>query len=165
MRRFGGFLASAAVIASTGCFGIHYGFRSGGLPPRIKTMSVLQFENKTTSSELPQELFDVMRTELRSRLGLRDAPQEKANAIVRGTIQQFQEDMPVGVSADRTQVSTRRRLQITIDVTFIDDKGLILYERRGLAASADYAERGEEDARHKAIETLVNEMVEGAEQR
>jgi hypothetical protein len=157
-------LGNLALVGALAC-GVHYSFRAGGFPPRIKTMAVLQFENKTTSPELPQELFDVMRTELRGRMGLRDAPQDKANAIVRGTIQQFQEDMPVGVSADRTQVSTRRRLQITIDVTILDDKGAILYDRRGLAASADYAERGEEDARHKAIAALVNDLVDGAQQQ
>ena len=151
-------VAATAATAAAAC-GVRYSFSGGGLGPNVRTMAVILFENKTTSPDLQQELFEQMRGELRRRLGVRDAPQDRANAVVTGTIQQYQVDLPVGVSADPTQVSARRRLQITIDVQIVNDKRTVLFEKRGLSASADYAERGEPDARKKAIELLVNDIV------
>jgi hypothetical protein len=159
MRRSGVLLASLLLLSACR---FPYSFKSGGLD--IKTIAVIPFENKTSLPELQQELFEQMRRDLRRRLGVRDAPKETASAIAQGTIQEYQPDMPVGVSADRTQVSTRRRLQITIDIRIFDQKkGLVLYERRGLTATADYAERGEADARKQAIERIVNELVDGVQ--
>src|ERR1043166_38601 len=162
MRRSGVFLSSLLLATTTSC-GIRYSFSGGGLGPNIRSMAVVMFENKTTSPDLQQEIFEQMRGELRRRLGVREAPQDRANAIVSGTIQQYQVDLPVGVSADPSQVSTRRRLSITIDIQIVDEKRTVLFEKRGLSASADYAERGEVDARHKAIELLVSDIVTGTQ--
>jgi hypothetical protein len=153
------------LVAGAGC-GVRYGFSGGGLDPDIKTMAVTAFDNKTTSPDLQQELFEFMREELRRRLGVRDAPQDRANAVVTGIIQQFQADLPVGVSADPTQVSTRRRLQITVDIQITrTDNKKSLYEARGLVATADYAERGEVEARKKALTTLLNDIVSGVQSK
>jgi hypothetical protein len=126
-------------------------------------VAVLNFENKTTSPDQQQELLEQMRVELRKRLGVRDAPEAQANALVTGTIQSFQLDMPVGISADPTQVSTRRRLQIIVDVQIVKDDRRVIYEKRGVTGTADYAERGEPDARRKAIDMLVSEIVTGVQ--
>jgi hypothetical protein len=166
MRRSGlhNALVVAAVFAASGC-GIRYGFSEGAFPSHVRTMAVLPFDNKTSSSELQSELLDNMRRKLQQRLGVRDAPQEKADALVRGTIVAYEPDVPVAFSADpRQALSARRRLQITIDVEILDQTtGKVLWQQRGLRAEGEYAERAEPEGRKQAIDKIVNDIVEGAQ--
>lgn len=162
-----GFSNSAALLvllAVAGC-GIRYGFAEGAFPPHIRTMAVLPFDNQTAASELQSELFERMRRELQRRLGVRDAPQEKADALVRGVISTYDADVPVAFSADPSQaVSARRRLQITVDVEIIDQTtGKILWQKKSLRAEGEYSERAEPDGRKQAIDRIVNDIVEGAQ--
>jgi hypothetical protein len=163
MRRFGVLIASLALLTLTGCF---YSFAGGGLPPHIRTMAIVTFDNQTPSPDLPKELYDKMRTELQKRLGVRDAPQDRADALVHGTIQSFDADVPVGFSANPQQaVSARRRLQITIDVEILDQSnGKALYTAKSLREEADYAERAEGEGRTQAITKIVQKIVEGVQQ-
>jgi len=165
MRRFGVRFSLLATAVVVGCHGVHYGFVGGGLPTHIRTMAVLPFDNQTSSPDLQRELFDRMRREMQQRLGVRDAAQDKADALVRGVIQTYDVDVPVAFSADPNQsVSARRRLQIVIDVEIIDQStGKILFERKGLRAEGDYAERAEPEGRRQAIDRLVNDIIEGAQ--
>ncbi|HKG90245.1 MAG TPA: LPS assembly lipoprotein LptE, partial [Gemmatimonadaceae bacterium] len=152
-------LALAGAIwlcALGGCF---YGFAGGGLPSHVKTVAVLPFDNETTSPELQRELFELMRRELQGRLGLREASEARADAVVRGTIRRYETDVPIGFSADPAQATTaRRQLQISVDVEIVDQTtGRTLWERKGLTADADYAERAEVQGRRTAIERLVRD--------
>jgi hypothetical protein len=161
MRRSGISIVSALLLIASGCH-FPYGFKGGGLPPDIKTMAILPFENRTPSPNVQQELLEQMRTELRRRLGVRDAPENSANAVVRGVIVEYVPDIPVAFSTQTT--SARRRLQITIDVEIFDvAKGKVLFSRKGLRAEGEYAERADADGRKLAIERLVNDIVEGAQ--
>ena len=155
-------LAALALLA--GC-GIRYGFSEGAFPPHIRTMAVVPFENETPSAELQSELFESMRRRLQQRLGVRDAPQERADAVVRGHIRTYDADAPVAFSADPRQASSaRRRLQITVDVEILDQtNGRTLWSRKGLRAEGEYAERAEAEGRKQAIEKLVNDIIEGAQ--
>jgi len=149
----------------TACGGVHYGFSEGAFPPHIRTMAILPFENQTATPELQNELFDSMRRELQKRLGVRDAAQERADALVRGTIVSYDVDVPVAFSADpRQAVSARRRLQITVDVEIVDQTtGKSLWQRKALRAEGEYAERAEPEGRKQAITKIVNDIVEGAQ--
>jgi hypothetical protein len=139
-----------------------YGFKGGGLPPEIDTMAVLPFDNKTAAPTLQQEILEQMRGELRRRLGVREAPEDRAKAIVRGTIVEYQQDIPVGFSTQST--SARRRLQITIDVEIFDvQKGKVLFSRKALRGEGEYDERADADGRRLAIQKLVNDIVDGAQ--
>lgn len=128
-------------------------------------MAIIPFENQTASPELQLEILESMRKELRRRLGVRDAAEQRADAIVRGKIVGYDADVPVAFSADpRQAVSARRKLQITVDVEILDQtSGKILWQRKGLKAEADYTERAEPDGRRQAIERIVNDIVEGAQ--
>jgi hypothetical protein len=143
----------------------HYGFAGGGLPQHIRTMAILPFENETPDAELPRELLDAMRRDFQPRLGVRDAPQERADALVRGIIRIYDVDVPVGYSANQTQpTASRRMLQLTLDVQIVDQTtGKTLFERKGLRAQGEYAERDEAAGRREAIRRIVNDMVEGAQ--
>ena len=159
MRRSG--LVSVA-LALTGCF---YGFSGGGLPPHVHSVAIIPFENRTPSPELQRELTESLRKELHDRLGLRDATEARANAVVRGTIQRYEVDIPVGYSASNKQTtSAKRQLQITVDVEVLDQvNGKTLFQRKGMTAEGQYEERGEADGRKQAIDRIINDIIQGAQ--
>jgi lipopolysaccharide assembly LptE-like protein len=165
IRLFGTFRNLAAVSLLAACGGVHYGFSEGAFPSHVHTMAILPFENQTSSPELQSELFENMRTELREKLGVRDATQDKADALVRGTIVGYDADVPVAFSANpRQAVSARRRLQITVDVEIVDQTtGKMLWQRKGLRGEGEYAERAEPEGRKEAIKRIVKDIVEGAQ--
>lgn len=164
IQRFGPFGRFACLALLAAC-GVRYGFSEGAFPSHVRTMAILPFENQTAAPELQSELFEDMRKELQRRLGVRDAAQERADALVRGTIVAYDADVPVAFSADpRQAVSARRRLQITVDVEILDQTtGKVLWQRKGLRAEGEYAERAEPDGRRQAIGRIVNGIVEGAQ--
>lgn len=159
MRRSG--FVSVALILS-GCF---YGFAGGGLPSHVRTVAVIPFENLTANPAIQRELVESLRGQLHDRLGLRDAAEARANAIVRGTIQRYETDIPIGYSADNKQTtSARRQLQITVDVEMLDQvTGKTLWERKGLSAEGQYEERGEAAGRKQAIDRIVGDIIQGAQ--
>lgn len=160
MKRFG---AASLTLVLTACL---YSLSSGGgLPNHIKSVAVIPFENETTSAELTLELQQILRKEIEGRLGLRDAPEGRATALVRGTITRFEADVPIAYSADPAKSTTaRRKLQITVDVEIIDQTtGRTLFERRGLQGEGEYPDRGEEGARKQALQKIVSDIIEGAQ--
>jgi hypothetical protein len=152
------------LLLATGCV-TRYGFAGGGLPQHIRTLAILPFENETPTPELQRELLEAMRRDFQPRLGVRDAPQERADALVRGVIRTFDVDVPVGYTGNQTQATaSRRKLQITLDVEIVDQTtGKTIFERKGLRAEGEYAERDEAGGRRDAIKRIVNDMVEGAQ--
>ena len=106
-----------------------------------------------------------MRKELQRRLGVRDASESRADAIVRGVISAYDVDVPVAVSANpSTAVTARRRLQVTVDVEIVEQaNGRVLFQRKGMRGEGDYDERAEPEGRRQAIQIIVNAIVEGAQ--
>jgi Lipopolysaccharide-assembly len=151
-----------AAVALSGCL---YGFAGGGLPPTVRTIAIIPFDNQTSSAELQQEFMARLRRELRARLGVREAGEAKANAVVRGLITRYEPDIPIAFSSDRTvSVAARRKLMLTIDIEIFDQTaGRVLWSRKGMTAEGEYAERAEPDGRRQAIEKLVNDVIEGAQ--
>ncbi len=165
MHRFGTWIVKSclfALVAATGCF---YSFAGGGLPTNIHSMAIATFDNQTASPDLPKELYDEMRKELQRRLGVRDAPQGQADALVHGTIQSYESDVPVSFSAVPNQaVTARRRLEVTVDVEILDQSnGHVLYQGKGLRQEADYAERDEAGGREQAVAKIVQKIIEGVQ--
>jgi TolB-like protein len=152
----------SVVLALTGCF---YGFAGGGLPSHVHTVAILPFANLTTNPAIQRELAESLRSQLHDRLGLRDAAEAKANAIVRGTIQRYETDIPVSYSATNKQTpSARRQLQVTVDVEVVDQvNGKTLWQRKGLTANGQYEERGEAVGRKQAIDRIIADIIQGAQ--
>lgn len=159
MRRFG----VLSFLLVTGCLYSLSG--GGGLPRHIRTVAVIPFENETANPEVAGELHLALRKSLGDRLGLREAPEARASALVTGTIRKYEPDVPVGFSADPSLATTaRRRVQVVIDVKIVDQTtGKTLFERAGLQADGEYAERAEPSGRKQALERIVNDIIEGAQ--
>jgi len=162
LTRRSGSTSCLLLLLATSCL---YTFSGGGLPRHVKSAAVLPFDNETPAAELPRELNDALRKAFESRLGLRSASESRAQALVRGTIVRYETDVAVGYSADPARASSARRsLSLTIDVTIVDQtNGRTLFERKGLSATGEYAERNEAEGRRQAIQRLVNDIVEGAQ--
>ncbi len=150
------------MVFSAGCYGFANG---GGFPPKLKTVAVMPFDNQTAVPDVQRELNDYLRKQLQDRLNLRDAPEAKADVVVRGVIGKYEVDLPAGVSADPRAVnSSRRRLQLVVDVEIVDQTtGRSLFKRQGLQSEGQYAEGQEAAGRKLAIETIVNQMIQGTQ--
>jgi hypothetical protein len=153
-------LALAAALSACA-----YGFSGGGLPTHVRTVAVLPFSNETASPELSREMTDALREGLSKRLGLRDASEEKASAIARGTIIRYEVDVPVAYSANPQQATaTRRKLQVVVDVEIYDQVlGRTIWQKKAIMGEGEYSERAEADGRRQAISRIVNEIIEGAQ--
>jgi outer membrane lipopolysaccharide assembly protein LptE/RlpB len=154
---------TSALLVLSGCLYKLGG--GGGLPSDIKTMAIMPFENPTATPELQRELHEKMRTQIRDRLGVREASADKASAIVRGSIERYEADIPVSYTATgKGSNSVRRMLQLVVDVEIINQKtGRTLFKRKGLMAEGQYEERAEARGREIAIEQLVMEIIRGAQ--
>jgi hypothetical protein len=150
------------ILLATGCI---YGFAGGGLPPNIKTVAVLPFENQTSLAPLQHDLYERMRREVEGRLGLREASEKRADAIVRGKIVNYEPDIPVAYSSDPSRANTaQRKVQITVDVEIIEQaSGKTLWSQKGLMRDATYNEGSEDDGREDAIEKIVEDVIAGAQ--
>jgi hypothetical protein len=158
-----GFLVSLSTLALGGCL---YGFAGGGLPPTIKTVAVLPFDNQTPEPTLTQEISRAVREAVEQRLGLRQASEPRADAVVRGAITSYDPDLPVAYEGgeDREVDVTRRQVQITLSVEILDQKqGKPLWQRSGLVVRGDYESGQESEGRRKALDDLVVNIVEGAQ--
>jgi hypothetical protein len=163
LRLISGCLVSLSVLTLTGCL---YGFAGGGLPPSIKTVAVLPFDNQTPEPTLTQEISRAVREAVESRLGLRQSAEPRADAVVRGSITRYEPDLPVAYTGgDSSRVTvTRREVQITVSVEILDQKqGKPLWQRNGLVVRGDYESGNEAQGRARALDDLVVNIVEGAQ--
>jgi hypothetical protein len=143
-----------------------YGFAGGGLPPAIKTVAVLPFDNQTPEPTLTQEISRAVREAVERRLGLRQSAEAQADAVVRGSITRYEPDLPVAYTGgDSSRVTvTRREVQITVSVEILDQKrGKTLWQRNGLVVKGDYDSGQEAVGRSKALDDLVVNIVDGAQ--
>jgi hypothetical protein len=162
LRLTSGFLVTLSALALGGC----YGFAGGGLPPAIKTVAVLPFDNQTPEPTLTQEISQAVREAVEQRLGLRQSSEPRADAVVRGSITRYEPDLPVAYQADPNQEVnvTRRQVQITVTVEILDQKqGKPLWQRSGLIVKGDYDPGQEAQGRQEALDDLVQNIVEGAQ--
>jgi hypothetical protein len=161
LRLISGLLVSLSLILAAAC----YGFAGGGLPPSIKTVAVLPFDNQTPEPTLTQEISRAVREAVEQRLGLRQAAEPRADAVVRGSITRYEPDLPVAYTGgDSTVTVTQRELQITVSVEILDQRqAKPLWQRSGLTVRGSYEPGQESEGRKKALDDLVTNIVEGAQ--
>jgi hypothetical protein len=134
-------------------------------------VAVLPFDNLTAEPALQQEVSQAVREAVQNRLGLREASESQADAVVRGTITRYEPDLPVAFigsedPARRNVTVTKRLVQLTINVEIFDQRGSrALWQRQGLTVEGDYDTQGgrEADGRRKALDRLTVNIVEGAQ--
>ncbi len=163
-RRRVGLLALIAVLAAGGC---NYGFRSGSFPDHIRTVAILPFDNDTNRFELTQEIHQELLRALPSALGVTNAGEDVADAVIRGRIVRYDMTTPLFRAGQQdNQVDVlQRQVSIRVEVELIDQvENVILWDDRGLSTQGQYLEgEPEEVGRIEAIELLVQRIVDGAQ--
>jgi hypothetical protein len=157
-------IAVLAVLATAGC---NYGFRSGSFPDHIRTVAILPFENDTNLFRLTQEIHNRLLRELPSALGVTNAGEDVADAVIQGRILRYDMTAPLfqaNQQNDNVDV-LQRQVNIRVQVELIDlVENLILWDNQGLSTQGQYLEgESEEVGRAEAIELLVQSIVDGAQ--
>ena len=152
----------ALLLATSACV---YSFTGGGLPAHVRSIAVVPFDNQTPVADLQREISDSLRTRLVTRLGLREAPVDRADAVVRGTIRRYEADIPIGYNAgSRAPTAVQRMLQMVLDIDVVDQRsGKSLWSRKGFEVQGSYDERNEASGRARAIDQVVSAIVEGVQ--
>jgi hypothetical protein len=163
MRRSSAVVVACALLL-TGVSGCRYHLTGGGLPTDIKSVAIIPFDNETASPELQHELNEALRGTFASKLGLKEAGEDKASAVVRGKIVTYDLDVAVAFSANPAQAtSSRRQLKVAVHVEIFDqihNKSLWVGD---VSALGDYPEGGEATGRKQAIQKIVNDVIQGAQ--
>ncbi len=161
---------AALPLLLAGCL---YGFAGGGFPPEIRTVAVLPFDNLTPDATLTAEINTAVREAVENRLGLRQAGENQADAVVSGTITRYEPDLPVAFQAGQAGVPgqqqnrvevTRRLVQIVVSVEIRDRKAdKVLWTQQSMTLEGDYETGREREGRRKALEKLTTNIVDGAQ--
>jgi hypothetical protein len=139
------------------------------LPPHIRTVAILPFDNRTGEVALTQEVSEAVRQAMENRLGLRLAAEDRADAVVQGSITRYEADQPLSFRAENqgaTVSVTRRLVMISLSVEIYDRiEDRMLWQRSGMRVEGEYEPPGEDEkkGRDLALETLVADIVDGAQ--
>lgn len=133
-------------------------------------MAVLPFDNRTPEATLTQDVNEAVREAVQGRLGVRQAGEETADAIVRGSITRYEPDVPIAYTGNQSNTGvnvTRRLVQLTVSVEIVSQAtNRTIWQRSGLTVEGDYEpgrNETERDGRRKALERLTTNIVEGAQ--
>ena len=161
-----GILAMAAALSMAGC---NYSFTSGaGFPDHIRTIAVVPFENETNRFELTQEVHEALLRQIPRSLGLTQAGEQNADAVLTGTILRYELTAPLyrrGQEAETVQV-LQREVILVVQVEVLDREAYtILWDQQQLRVVGQYLDASETEdvGRNEAIELLVQEIVDGAQ--
>lgn len=159
-----GVLLALSLLA--GCM---YSFTGGGLPEHVRRVYIEPFDNETPYQTLTSDLLREMQGRLPGSLGVRLSSQQTADAIVRGKINSAEEQTtnfnPTPDPSGRIE-RLEARVQISFDAEIYDVRNdAVLWSGNGLTAIGNF-EPGREDVddgRRKALEQVVQKMIEGAQ--
>ena len=146
-----------------------YSFTGGGLPSHVNRVYIQPFDNETPYQNLTSDLLREMQDRLPGSLGVRLSSEQTADAIVRGTLKSAEEQTtnfdPQPDPTGRIQ-RLEARVQISFDAEIFDVRNdQVLWRGNGLTAIGNF-EPGREDVddgRKKALELVVQKIVEGAQ--
>lgn len=167
-RRIPGRSALASVVLALLVTGCNYGFRGGGgFPPHIRTIYIAPFENRTDKPELDPEIFRALNDRLPSALGVRQAGERAASAIVRGEITRYEDLVQNYRPGSQGSVEVElNQVQVVVSIQIIDvANNAILWESSGVSGRGEYrpGTQSDEVARRNAIESLIQQIIDGAQ--
>ncbi|MDQ3555943.1 MAG: LPS assembly lipoprotein LptE [Gemmatimonadota bacterium] len=144
-----------------------YSFVGGGLPPHIRTLSVASLSNETAQPVLATDIQQELEARLPRNLGVRLVGAANADAVVRGRVVGYEETVPgfrTGGAGGRVDI-VQSEVRITMEVEIYDlRQDRVLWRNQTLAAVGQY--QPDEQAltgRGRAIEQLVNKVIQGAQ--
>ena len=134
-------LLLAAIHLSTGC-GYHLAGKNRFLPPDIRRIAVVVFENETRRAEIEQRVTEKLLDEFIKRGPYQTQPQrEGADAVLEGAVTGYSSS-PVTLSpegkADRIEIVVQARVRLTDTRT-----GKILWSQEHFIFRGQYASKAE----------------------
>ncbi len=158
-------LGVLALLALQGCG--PYSFRSGSFPDHIRSVAILPFENDTNRFDLTQEFHEQMLRELPRSLGIVNAGEEAADALVRGRITGYVLSTPLFKPGQQDEINVLlRRVALRIEIEIVDlVENVVLFESGSLSTQGEFLEESEDEAvgRALAIELMVQRIIDGAQ--
>jgi hypothetical protein len=158
--------ALALTLALTSC---NYGFTGGGgFPSHIRTVFIAPIGNETVQFDVEQLIFRALTERLPRSLGLRLAGEGVAHAIVRGAVVRYEnaaQNYRPGGDIGTVDV-LQHQVQVTMTLQILDVRdNVILYEAQGITGRGEYRPdtQSEDVARLKAIELLIQQIIDGAQ--
>jgi hypothetical protein len=154
-------------VAVVGC---NYGLRGGGgFPPHVRTIFIAPLDNETVQFDIDQQIHLAMTEQLPRQLGVRLGGERTADAIVRGRVVRY-EDMAQSYLPGQQPGSVnvlQHQVQVTVALQIVDvQRNEILFEGTGLVGRGEYnpdrGVAGQDDARARAIEALIQQIVDRA---
>jgi hypothetical protein len=154
---------AALVLGTAGCL---YSFTGGGLPPHVRTIAVLEFENRTPQGVLASDLHQAMLRRIPRDLGVRVAAERDADAVIRGRIISYDE-RPEAVRPGEGVSVAQQRVDIGIEVEIYDQReDRLIWRSPGVVSETGYYAPGQQQvgvAQEEAIRKLVVRIVDGAQ--
>jgi outer membrane lipopolysaccharide assembly protein LptE/RlpB len=162
--------AGGALLALAGLLaGCNYGLRGGGgFPPHVRTVFIAPLENETVQFDVDQQILRMLTERLPRALGVRLAGERSADAVVRARVTAY-EDVAQNYRQGQQQGSVevlQNQVQIRLSIQIIDVRqNEILYESTGITGRGEYRPdtQSEEVARARAIEMLIQQIIDGAQ--
>jgi hypothetical protein len=158
--------AVALALLVAGC---NYGFSGGGgFPPHVRTLYIAPLDNETVQFDLDQQIFRAMSERLPRALGVRIAGERAADAVLRATVTAY-EDVAQNYRQGEQQGSIevlQHQVQVRLNIRIVDVRqNVILFESQGITGRGEYRpdEQSDEVARLRAIETLIQQIIDGAQ--
>lgn len=149
--------------------GCLYSFTGGGLPSHIRTVAVAQLENNSPEPLVDADVQRALQSELPRDLGVRLAEEDRADAVVRGTISAYDElAASVRPAQEENQVPVvQREVRITYTLEIYDRvQDQVIWSAQSQQVVGTFLpDQGEtaNEGKIRAIENLVQKVIEGAQ--
>jgi hypothetical protein len=164
--RAAGFVLVLVASALAGC---NYGFTGGGgFPAHVRTIYIAPLENQTVQFDLDQQIYRVLSERLPRALGVRLAGERAADAIMRASVTSYEDvaqNYRPGQQAGSVEV-IQHQVQVRLSLQIVDlRENVILFESQGITGRGEYRPdtQSDEIARATAIETLIQQIIDGAQ--
>lgn len=129
---------SCLMMIPTGC---GYRFSGGGsLPGDAGSLAVKTFNNKTGEIGIEAIVTNDIVYELTRTAGAAIADEDKADAVLTGTIRSARS---VNVSHSSAHATAERRIIVVVDVKLTGEAGKVLWAANSISASEEYAVAGD----------------------
>lgn len=152
------------VLLASGCYSFGGG---GGFPSDVRTIYIAPLENRTDRFDLEELIFRKMTEALPRALGVRPGGEQVADAIVRGRIVRYEDGAQSYLPGQQGQVQVlQHQVTITVAIEIVHvARNEVLWESQSVTGRGEYSpdRQSDETARTKAIEVLVQQIIDGAQ--
>ncbi|MEX1184591.1 MAG: LPS assembly lipoprotein LptE [Gemmatimonadota bacterium] len=158
----------ALLLATLAAGACNYGLTGGGgFPPHVRTLYIEPLENETPQFDVDQQILTKLNEELPRALGIRMAGRENADAVLRATVSRYEDAAQNYRPGEPGSIEVlQHQVRITLSVTIVDViENVVLYESTSVSGTGEYRPdtQNDEVARLRAIEVLVQQIIDGAQ--